>query len=329
MIRPAVRANQKDVYYLSQLTERFEDVSRSLLGMHCVERLQAITHRIPHRHTMATKLEQRAAAWQSDGVFRLDHTSRRVLAVTWAVDILAHTRRAGSQTLGEEYCDILQYDVKTRKPPTRRVSGSSELWRTKAAADNDLTSAQKRALLLALHIVFPYFLARLYTSARRALLARNEALQQIQAQTASLDDLFATAPPPPPRKGLLQRWSDGLASLAPDLPSFESLTEDYLRSVHLAVFYLFGRYYHLSKRGAGIRFVRRNCLVHRHLSQADSSTRHAHRFQPRRDAQPQCRRKAPRPAHRRLRTRFSARSWPFKFPYEPSSRYGDGVSNSR
>ena len=27
-----VRANQKDLYYLSQLTERFEDVSRSLLG---------------------------------------------------------------------------------------------------------------------------------------------------------------------------------------------------------------------------------------------------------------------------------------------------------
>ena len=27
-----VRANQKDYYYLSQLTERFEDVSRSLLG---------------------------------------------------------------------------------------------------------------------------------------------------------------------------------------------------------------------------------------------------------------------------------------------------------
>jgi len=27
-----VRANQKDLYYLAQLTERFEDVSRSLLG---------------------------------------------------------------------------------------------------------------------------------------------------------------------------------------------------------------------------------------------------------------------------------------------------------
>jgi peroxin-10 len=32
MTHAAVRANQKDLYYLSQLTERFEDVSRSLLG---------------------------------------------------------------------------------------------------------------------------------------------------------------------------------------------------------------------------------------------------------------------------------------------------------
>lgn len=73
---------------------------------------------------------------------------------------------------------------------------------------------------------------------------------------ASLDELFATAPPPPPPKTVLQRLLDRLSSVAPDLPTFETLTQDYLRSVHLAVFYLFGRYYHLSKRGAGIRFVR-------------------------------------------------------------------------
>lgn len=70
-----------------------------------------------------------------------------------------------------------------------------------------------------------------------------------------MDSLFATAPSLPPKRNIMQRLLDGLSSLAPDLPTFESLTEYYLRSVHLAVFYLFGRYYHLSKRGAGIRFV--------------------------------------------------------------------------
>ena len=33
---------------------------------------------------------------------------------------------AGSQTLGEEYCDILQYDVKTKKPPSPRVRRFAE-----------------------------------------------------------------------------------------------------------------------------------------------------------------------------------------------------------
>lgn len=48
---------------------------------------------------------------------------------------------------------------------------------------------------------------------------------------------------------------DWLAGHAEEGPSFESLTADYLRSVHLAVFYLWGRYYHISKRLVGIRFV--------------------------------------------------------------------------
>lgn len=57
---------------------------------------------------------------------------------------------------------------------------------------------------------------------------------------------------------MTQRLLDRLASIAKDLPSFETLTEDYLRSVHLTIFYLFGRYYNLSKRFAGIRFVSLN-----------------------------------------------------------------------
>ncbi|ORY90891.1 Pex12 amino terminal region-domain-containing protein [Leucosporidium creatinivorum] len=192
-----VRANQKDLYYLSQLTERFEDVSRSLLG----------------------------TRWLQNWSKELQHGSR--LAYFGLTTLL------GSQTLGEEYCDILQYDVKTRKPP----------------------SAKKRVLLLLLHIICPYFLARTYSTLRRSLLARSEVAEQARLQAASLDSLFATAPPPPPKRNILQRLLDGLSSLAGDLPTFETLTEDYLRSVHLAVFYLFGRYYHLSKRGAGIRFI--------------------------------------------------------------------------
>lgn len=39
-------------------------------------------------------------------------------------EMRANVGLLGSQTLGEEYCDIMQYAVQTRKPPTRRVRPS-------------------------------------------------------------------------------------------------------------------------------------------------------------------------------------------------------------
>ncbi|KAK4703638.1 peroxin-10, partial [Phenoliferia sp. Uapishka_3] len=192
-----VRANQKDLYYLGQLTERFEDVSRSLLGTRWLQ------------------------TWSKE----LGQGSR--LAYFGLTTLL------GSQTLGEEYCDIMQYSVRTRKPPT----------------------ARRRALLLSLHILLPYIISRAYSNVRRTPVARNEAAERKRLEEASLDSLFATAPPPPPPKHLGTKVLDRLASLSIDFPTFETITEDYLRSVHLAVFYLWGRYYNLSKRAAGIRFI--------------------------------------------------------------------------
>ncbi|GAA5854720.1 hypothetical protein JCM3766R1_000628 [Sporobolomyces carnicolor] len=192
-----VRANQKDLYYLAQLSQQIEDVARSLLGTRWLQK------------------------WSKE----LHHGSR--LAYFGLTTLL------GSQTLGEEYCDILQYQTRNRKPP----------------------SHARRAALVSLHVVVPYLLARLYSDARRALVARQEALKA--SSSADVDSLFVTSPPPPPpRKGsIVATTLDRLSSFANDLPLFETLTEDYLRSVHLTVFYLFGRYYNLSKRLTGIRFI--------------------------------------------------------------------------
>ncbi|TNY19537.1 Pex12 amino terminal region-domain-containing protein [Rhodotorula diobovata] len=190
-----VRANQKDLYYLSQLAERIEDVARSFLGTRWLQK------------------------WGKE----LQQGSR--LAYFGLTTLL------GSQTLGEEYCDIMQYQASDRRAPT----------------------LPRRAALVVLHCLFPYFLARTYAKARRALIARHESQQAAQAE---VDSLFtSSAPPPPLKQSFVQRVLDRLGSFAQDLPSFETLTEDYLRSVHLAVFYLFGRYYNLSKRAAGIRFI--------------------------------------------------------------------------
>ncbi|GAA5827752.1 hypothetical protein JCM5353_002295 [Sporobolomyces roseus] len=189
-----VRANQKDLYYLSQLSEQVEDVARSLLGTRWLQK------------------------WSKE----LHHGSR--------LAYFALTTLLGSQTLGEEYCDILQYQTRNRKPPSRA----------------------RRAALVGLHVLVPYFLARIYANSRRALIARNESLRSSESE---VDSLFTTSIPPPVKGSMTQRLLDRLASIAKDLPSFETLTEDYLRSVHLTIFYLFGRYYNLSKRFAGIRFI--------------------------------------------------------------------------
>ncbi|GAA6056167.1 hypothetical protein JCM3770_004240 [Rhodotorula araucariae] len=190
-----VRANQKDLYYLSQLGERIEDVARSFLGTRWLQR------------------------WGNE----LQQGSR--LAYFGLTTLL------GSQTLGEEYCDIMQYNASDRRTPT----------------------LPRRAALVALHCLFPYFLARAYARLRRSLISRHESQQAAQAD---IDSLFASsAPPLPAKQSFVARWIDRLGSVAADLPSFETLTEDYLRSVHLAIFYLFGRYYNLSKRAAGIRFI--------------------------------------------------------------------------
>ncbi|BGP29506.1 peroxisome bioproteinsis factor 10 [Rhodotorula toruloides] len=190
-----VRANQKDLYYLSQLSERIEDVARSFLGTRWLQ------------------------TWSKE----LHHGSR--LAYFGLTTLL------GSQTLGEEYCDIMQYQNKDGRPPT----------------------LSRRAALVALHVLFPYVLGRTYANIRRFLIHRHEATQTSQAE---VDSLFPSSPPPPPpKKGVVERWVDWVASVAKDLPSFETLTEDFLRSVHLAIFYLFGRYYSLSKRATGIRFI--------------------------------------------------------------------------
>lgn len=115
-------------------------------------------------------------------------------------------------------------------------------------------NSQRRAALLSLQILLPYLLARLYSQIRRNLLARH--LLLTSTPTSSLDDLFSSVPPPVVKKSLQTRMVDRLAGMAENSPTFDNLIEDYLRSTHLAIFYLYGRYYHLSKRLAGIRFVR-------------------------------------------------------------------------
>jgi len=114
----------------------------------------------------------------------------------------------GSQTLGEEYIDILQYSVKTKRLPT----------------------PVRRFLLVACHILLPFGVRRAWTTLRKR---------------AANDDSGES------RLGTL------LTRIGSILPTYETVFGTNLRAVHLAVFYLTGRYYDLSKRLVGIRYVGR------------------------------------------------------------------------
>ncbi|KDQ12034.1 hypothetical protein BOTBODRAFT_34895, partial [Botryobasidium botryosum FD-172 SS1] len=80
-----VRANQKDVYHVSQLREQTESVLRSVLGTRWLTR------------------------WEKE----VDLISRLVYFGTSSI--------LGAQTLGEEYVDTWQYDVRSRSTPSTRL----------------------------------------------------------------------------------------------------------------------------------------------------------------------------------------------------------------
>ncbi|KAL7005053.1 peroxisome biogenesis factor 10 [Cystobasidiomycetes sp. EMM_F5] len=217
-----IRANQKDLYYLAQLSQQLEEVLRSALGTRWLQ------------------------SWASE------------VGIASSLLYYTLTTLVGSQTLGEEYVDILQYSSKTRKIP------------------NTLS----RLSLILSHTLAPYLLARLYTAIKQRLIARR-ALRDLQiASRASTgpvhvsnesEPLFAddSSPPLPeaasttvPLQPPVSSSSSFTARLPLlsllnniELPAFENLINEHVRAIHLAIFYLFGRYYHLAKRFFRIRYL--------------------------------------------------------------------------
>jgi peroxin-10 len=180
---------------------------------------------------------------------------------------------AGTQTLGEEYVDILQYDVRTRKIPTIAVRNQSSPASTGIDPDYAL---QLRALLLSSHVLAPYFLAHLYTRLKRHIATRRQAASVPANNNPDhhilneVDPLFSDEPVSPssvpsitettlstPSSGFSLRnilpLSSSFSSF--ELPAFEALMDEHVRAIHLTIFYLFGRYYHIGKRLVGIRYL--------------------------------------------------------------------------
>lgn len=129
---------------------------------------------------------------------------------------------------------------------------------------------QSRIALISSHVLAPYALAKAFLRFKRFLADRRAAAashsqgQDVDAYILNdPEPLFADseienshpAQPVAAPRSVLSRLP--LLSLLPsvEMPSFESLINEHLRAIHLAIFYLFGRYYHLSKRILRIRYL--------------------------------------------------------------------------
>lgn len=144
------------------------------------------------------------------------------------------TTFSGYQTLGEEYVNIVQVDPSKHQIPSRA----------------------RRSLLILCHAFFPYLLDKVLVGLENELEAGQESGSAIsRRQTASW------------RWGLefwLKTWIQKAVGLLSEpqkkacLPVVFVLQQSLtlLHRLHVALFYISGSFYHLSKRAAGIRYLR-------------------------------------------------------------------------
>lgn len=185
----------------------------------------------------------------------------------------ATTTAAGLQTLGEEYCDIMQLTHQQQQGATpAQLAGP---------LSQGLAPAHTRVLLTLLQSLGPAVLSRLVASMERAsseegllfgLQANSLDYQPLDSsyQSMGMDGSSSAWDPTlqahPPHDQLQehpdqQQWQRMHASwrkvqqqLAPHWPQIKSWLL-FAGRVHLAAFYLHGHYYEWSKRLLGVRFT--------------------------------------------------------------------------
>lgn len=187
-----VRAAQKDLLYVEVVEDAFQDSARALLG------------------------PRQALTW----------TRETQLVSTLLYHAL--TTGAGAQTLGEEYCDLLQ------------ISGTVPVE----------PSSARRAVLVLGQTVIPYcieWLSRTLPATR--VNSDNDDAQSFRSQPQSSSTPAVDAPLPHERL-LSQAKKKGAAVL-----SIAWSHKGAISRLHLALFYYYGVYYQWPKRLTGVRYA--------------------------------------------------------------------------
>lgn len=135
-----MRANQKDLYYLSQLTERIEDVTRSWLGTYSRDspsQKQWPDRSFRRRLSLAARMEQGAAARQPLSLLWFDDPARYVVWSTQIQITCSNAAVSGRHTNPGRR--VLRHHA-VRKQKSETAQSSRESQRTDAAGQGSLTS---------------------------------------------------------------------------------------------------------------------------------------------------------------------------------------------
>ncbi|CAO3573146.1 unnamed protein product [Mortierella alpina] len=137
------------------------------------------------------------------------------------------TTLLGTQTLGEEYCDIMQINSSTGTFP----------------------SLPRRSALVFWHVLIPYIYSKGAQELRRR--TRPQPPQRF-APAQRLDASLSDAEPKKEPSPALTKFKNAVHNW---LPTLQTFFKTHGHSAHLAVFYFFGAYYSFSKRVTGIRYI--------------------------------------------------------------------------
>uniref|UniRef100_A0A8C3C469 RING-type E3 ubiquitin transferase n=1 Tax=Cairina moschata TaxID=8855 RepID=A0A8C3C469_CAIMO len=157
---------------------------------------------------------------------------RREIELLSDVAYFVLTTLSGYQTLGEEYVNIVQVDSTKKRVP----------------------SFLRRAAFISLHTVVPYYLEKGLLHLEHEL-----QLEADGARTLQSNPVLGF-----PSRTLIRNWIQRQVRELTEQQKKTALQIVYvvkqsiplLHRLHLAVFYIHGTFYHLSKRIAGIRYLR-------------------------------------------------------------------------
>uniref|UniRef100_A0A8D2ZR99 RING-type E3 ubiquitin transferase n=1 Tax=Scophthalmus maximus TaxID=52904 RepID=A0A8D2ZR99_SCOMX len=166
------------------------------------------------------------------------------------------TTFSGYQTLGEEYASIVQVDPSKRRIPSRARHG----------------------LLVLGHAFLPYLLDKFLVSLENELEGGQESLSSVRRRQAASRAWSL--------ESLLKRWMQRAMGQLSESQRRDCLPAVFvfhqgltlLHRFHVALFYLSGSFYHLSKRMAGISYLRVMGLCMVGLDSSDRSIRSSYRL---------------------------------------------------